>query len=443
MTTPARVCIRDFASHVGETITLRGWVTHCRLQGKICFLVVRDGTGNCQAVASVRDLPEEQFKAMSAAAQETSFSAVGALKAEKRAPGGYEVQVKSFEVVGNSGDYPIGPKEHGIEFLLDNRHLWLRHKAPWAALRVRDEVEKAIRDYMYEHDFVLLDSPILTPAACEGTSTLFETDYFDEKAYLSQSGQLYQEPGCMAFDKVYCFGPTFRAEKSKTRRHLTEFWMIEPEIAWATLDDVMELSEDLVCYVVGRVLERRRPELELLERDVAQLEGITRPFPRVSYDEAAEILTRPENVEKAKAAGAPPFEPGNDLGAFDETVLGEGRLSPVMVHRYPTSVKAFYMEPDPLRPDRALAVDVIAPDGFGEIIGGSQRIHDPALLRRRIEEHNLPEAAFKWYMDCRAFGGVPHSGFGMGIERLVCWITGVRHAREVIPFPRTINRLYP
>ncbi len=438
-----RVRIRDFARHTGEDVLVCGWVTHSRRKGKICFLVVRDGTGTCQMVASVNDVDAATFEAMDKVGQEASIRAVGSLKAEPRAPGGYEIVLKSFEVVGASDEYPISPKEHGIEFLLDQRHLWLRHKAPWAVIRVRDEVEKAIRDYMYDHDFVLVDSPILTPAACEGTSTLFETDYFGEKAFLSQSGQLYAEPAAIAFDKVYCFGPTFRAEKSKTRRHLTEFWMIEPEMAWATLDDVMALAENLVSYVVGRTLDRRREELKVLERDTTKIENVHAPFPRISYDEAAAILTRPESVARAAESGAPPFEPGNDLGAMDETILGEGHDRPVMIHRYPTDVKAFYMEPDPERPDRALCVDVIAPEGYGEIIGGSQRIHDPELLRRRIEEHKLPEAAFKWYMDLRRFGTVPHAGFGMGIERLVCWICGVHHAREVIPYPRTIQRLYP
>jgi asparaginyl-tRNA synthetase len=438
-----RTRIKDFARHVGTDVLVCGWVTHSRRKGKIGFVVVRDGTGICQLVASVNDVDAAAFEAMDKAGQESSIRAVGALKAEPRAPGGYEVVLKSFEVVGTAEEYPISPKEHGIEFLLDNRHLWLRHRGPWAILRVRDEVEKSIRDFMYDRDFVLVDSPILTPAACEGTSTLFETDYFDDKAYLSQSGQLYQEPACMAHDRVYCFGPTFRAEKSKTRRHLTEFWMIEPEIAWATLDDVMALAEDLVTYIVGRVLDRRAEELKVLERDTSKLANVRAPFPRLSYDEAAAILTRPESVAKAQEQGAPPFEPGSDLGATDETILGEGHDRPVMIHRYPTHVKAFYMEPDPRNPERALCVDVIAPDGYGEIIGGSQRIHDPELLRRRIQEHGLPEEAFRWYMDIRRWGTVPHGGFGMGIERVVAWLCGVHHLREVIPYARTMQRIYP
>ncbi len=437
------VRIRDLGRYEGQPVTVRGWVTHIRSKGKIAFVVVRDGSGVVQAVASLQDVGEETLARMDGATQESSVVVTGTVRADKRAPGGVELQVSSFEVAGSSPDYPISPKEHGIEFLLDHRHLWLRHRGPWAILRVRDEVEKAIRDFMYERDFVLIDSPILTPAACEGTSTLFETDYFDDKAYLSQSGQLYLEPACMAFDRVYCFGPTFRAEKSKTRRHLTEFWMIEPEMAWATLDDVMQLAEEMVSYIVGRVLDRRREELKVLERDLTRLEAVTPPFPRLSYDEAAEILTRPENARRAEEAGAPPFVPGSDLGAMDETILGGMHDRPLMIHRYPAAVKAFYMEPDPARPDRALCVDVIAPEGYGEIIGGSQRIHDPELLRARIEAHGLPESAFRWYLDVRRYGTVPHAGFGMGIERVVGWICGTRHLREAIPYPRTIQRLYP
>lgn len=437
------VRIKDLPRHVGQDVTLHGWVTHVRSKGKIAFLVLRDGTGTVQTVASVQDLDEAGFAQMAGATQESSVIIGGAVRADARAPNGVELSVRSFEMIGPSVEYPISPKEHGIEFLLDNRHLWLRHKGPWATLRIRDEVVKSIRDYMYDNDFVLIDSPILTPAACEGTSTLFETPYFDDKMYLSQSGQLYLEPACMAFDKVYCFGPTFRAEKSKTRRHLTEFWMIEPEMAWAGLDDVMSLAENLICYVIGRVLERRAEELKILERDLAKLQTIAAPFPRVSYDQACEILTRPESIKRAQEQGAPPFQPGSDLGAMDETILGELYDRPVMIHRYPTHVKAFYMQPDPENSERALCVDVIAPDGYGEIIGGSQRIHDEALLRQRIAEHGLPESAFDWYLDTRKFGGVPHAGFGMGIERLVCWITGTHHAREVIPYPRTIVRMRP
>ena len=440
---PPILPIRELPGHVGAEVTIRGWVTKSRRKGKIAFLVLRDGSGLCQAVASVRDVDEATFALMDSLEQESSVRATGVVRADERSPGGVELGLRTLEVVGRSGDYPITPKEHGIEFLLDHRHLHLRHRRPWAIMRVRHEIEQACRDFMYERDFVLFDSPILTPAACEGTSTLFETDYFGEPAYLSQSGQLYLEPAAMAHDRVYCFGPTFRAEKSKTRRHLTEFWMLEPEVTWIDLDGVMRLAEELLGYIVARVLDRRAEELRVLERDTSRLESVAPPFPRLSYDEAAEILVRPENVEKARRQNAPPFRPGDDLGAADETILGEMHDRPLMIHRYPTDVKAFYMEPDPERADRALCVDVIAPEGYGEIIGGSMRIHDPELLARRIREHALPAEAFRWYLDIRRFGTVPHGGFGMGLERVVAWICGAHHLREVIPYPRTIQRLYP
>jgi asparaginyl-tRNA synthetase len=440
---PPVVAIKDLRGHAGAEVVVQGWVTHRRRKGKIAFLVVRDGTGLCQCVASVKDVDESTFELMDRVDQETSVRLTGTVREDARAPGGAELGLRGLEIVGPSSDYPITPKEHGIEFLLDHRHLWMRHRGPWAVLRIRHEVEQACRDFMYERDFILIDSPILTPAACEGTSTLFETDYFGSPAFLSQSGQLYVEPGCMAHGKVYCFGPTFRAEKSKTRRHITEFWMIEPEIAWAGLDEIMQLAEEMVSYIVARVLDRRREELSILERDTARLEAIQPPFPRISYDEAAEILTRPENVARARETGAPPFEPGSDLGAADETILGEGHDRPVMIHRYPAEVKAFYMEPDPADSGKALCVDVIAPEGYGEIIGGSVRIHDEELLAQRIAEHELPEEAFRWYLDLRRFGSVPHGGFGMGIERVVAWLCGIAHIREAIPYPRTIQRLYP
>jgi len=442
MTAPV-LPIRALAGHVGAEVTVRGWVVRSRRKGKIAFLVLRDGSGLCQAVASVRDVDEATFALMDGIDQETAVEVTGTVRADPRAPGGVELGLRRLVVAGPSGGYPITPKEHGIEFLLDHRHLHLRHRRPWAILRIRHEVEQACRDFMYERDFVLIDSPILTPAACEGTSTLFETDYFGSPAYLSQSGQLYLEPAAMAHDRVYCFGPTFRAEKSKTRRHLTEFWMLEPELTWTDLDGLMALAEELVSYVVARVLDRRAEELAVLERDTARLEAVCPPFPRMSYDEAARILTAPESVAKAKAQNAPPFRPGDDLGAADETILGEAHDRPLMIHRYPADVKAFYMEPDPDDPTRALCVDVIAPEGYGEIIGGSMRIHDADLLARRIREHGLPEDAFRWYLDIRRWGGVPHGGFGMGLERVVAWICGVHHLREVIPYPRMLYKIYP
>ncbi|UCF66911.1 MAG: asparagine--tRNA ligase [Acidobacteriota bacterium] len=440
---PPIVAIRDLARFVGEQVTLQGWVTHRRSKGRIAFLVVRDGSGNCQAVASVQDVSADQFEQLARLTHESAVRLTGVVREDERAPGGFELQLAGVETVQLAEEYPIGRKEHGIEFLLDHRHLWLRHKGPWAVMRIRDEIVKACRDFMYERDFLLIDSPILTPAACEGTSTLFETDYFGAPAYLSQSGQLYVEPACIAHGKVYCFGPTFRAEKSDTRRHLTEFWMIEPEIAWAGLDEIMALAEQMISHIVARVLERRSEELAILERDTTKLESVTPPFPRLSYDDVAERLTRPDIVARAQQAGAPPFQPGSDLGALDETILGEMFDRPLIIHRYPTAVKAFYMEPDPERPDRALCMDIIAPEGYGEIIGGSQRIHDHELLARRIDENGLPEQAFRWYLDIRRFGTVPHAGFGMGIERLVAWISGARHTREAIPYPRTLRRLYP
>jgi asparaginyl-tRNA synthetase len=427
------VAIKDIATCDGKEATVQGWIYHKRSSGKIQFLVVRDGTGYLQVVLVKSEIAPEVWEAALEAGQESSLVVSGPVREDKRAPGGYEMAGQNLEVVHATNDYPIGPKEHGTEFLLDHRHLWLRSKRPHALLRIRSEVEQGCRDFLHCRDFVLIDSPILTPAACEGTSTLFETDYFGDKAYLSQSGQLYLEPACQAFGKVYCFGPTFRAEKSKTRRHLIEFWMIEPEVAFAVLDDIMVLAEDLVAHLVERILDRCSEDLKVLERDTSKLEAIQRPFPRVSYDEAADIL------EKAGTG----FQRGDDFGAPDETALGEHFQSPVMVHRYPAQVKAFYMEPDPEQPDKALCVDMLAPEGYGEIIGGSQRIHDLALLEQRIREHELPEEAFRWYLDSRRYGSVPHSGFGMGIERVVTWLGGVHHTREAIPFPRLLNRLYP
>jgi asparaginyl-tRNA synthetase len=377
---------------------------------------------------------EEMFKTADHLAQESAIIVEGAAREDKRAPSGFEVDVTRLEVVSEAKDFPITPKEHGVDYLMDRRHLWIRSQRQQAILRVRHEVINAVRDFFNERGFILADTPIFTPAACEGTTTLFPVQYFeDETAYLTQSGQLYNEANAMALGRVYCFGPTFRAEKSKTRRHLTEFWMVEPEVAYATLDDVMDLAEGLVVSVVSRVLERRQTELKVLERDTTKLEQVKAPFPRISYDEAATRL---------KEKGLP-FEWGGDFGAPDETALSEQFDRPICVHRYPSAVKAFYMKPDPERPEVALCVDVLAPEGYGEIIGGGQRLDDYDLLLRRIKDHELPQEAFEWYLDLRRFGSVPHGGFGMGIERVVSWICGLDHLREAIPYPRMLYRIYP
>ncbi len=440
---PSMTSIRHLGDFVGREVRIDGWLYNKRDKGKLSFLIVRDGSGYVQAVAFQPEVEARVFEACQKATQESSLSVTGKVKKDERAPGGYELSVTDVVVHQAAQDYPIGPKDHGPEFLLDNRHLWLRSSKQHALLRVRNEVCQAIRDFFYTREFVLIDSPILTPAACEGTSTLFETDYFDTKAYLSQSGQLYLEPACMAFGKVYCFGPTFRSEKSKTRRHLAEFWMVEPEVAYLELAGLLDLAEDFIVSLVGRVLERCQPELKTLERDPAKLERIAKPFHRMTYDEAAVHLTRPEVAARAREQNAPPFKPGDDFGAFDETVLTESLDRPLMVTHWPADIKAFYMQPDPKNPARALCVDVLAPEGYGEIIGGSQRIHDHDLLSRRIEAHGLPRAAFQWYLDIRKYGTVPHSGFGMGVERFVAWVAGIHHLREAIPYPRTLNRLYP
>ena len=435
--------IRDLARLESREALVRGWLYARRESGKIRFLVIRDGTGYLQCVAAAKEVSPEVFAACGALGQESSLEVRGTIRKEPRAPGGYEMGLKDLTVVHSAQDYPITPKEHGPEFLLDHRHLWLRSSRPHAVLRIRNEVCQGCRDFFYQRGFVLVDSPMFTPAACEGTSTLFETDYFGQKAYLTQSGQLYLEPACMAFGKVYCFGPTFRAEKSKTRRHLTEFWMVEPEVAYAELPDILELAEDLVCSLVARVLDRNREDLKMLERDTSALESVTKPFHRMTYNEASRILLDPAVQARAGEQGAPPFEPGNDFGGFDETILTEDLDRPVMVTHYPTALKAFYMQPDPVDATRALCVDVLAPEGYGEIIGGSQRIHDHDLLLSRIQAHQLPLEAFRWYLDIRKYGTVPHGGFGMGIERVVAWLGGVRHLRETIPYPRMLNRLYP
>ncbi|HVR44725.1 MAG TPA: asparagine--tRNA ligase [Thermoanaerobaculia bacterium] len=428
-----KVRIRQLASHVGEQVLIEGWLYNKRSSGKLQFPILRDGSGYVQGVISRKEIDEASWAAAETATQESTVRVAGTVRQEPRAQGGYELHVSSFELVALAAEYPITPKEHGTAFLMDHRHLWLRSSRQHAVLRIRSEVEQACRDFFHERDFVLIDSPILTPAACEGTSTLFETDYFGQKAYLSQSGQLYLEPAAAAFGRVYCFGPTFRAEKSKTRRHLMEFWMVEPEVAFLGFDGLQELAEEFVEYVVQRALERCGEELKVLERDLAKLESVRTPFPRITYRDAIGILG-----DKGL-----PVEFGADLGGDEETVLAEAFDRPVIVSRYPAAIKAFYMQPDPEDPSLALGMDVLAPEGYGEIIGGSQRIHDHDLLLQRIREHDLPVEAFQWYLDLRKYGTFPHSGFGMGIERVVAWISGVKHLRECIPYPRMLNRIYP
>jgi asparaginyl-tRNA synthetase len=434
--------IAEIGKHDGQSVTIRGWLYNLRESGKLLFPQFRDGSGIIQGVVPKNAVTPEVFDAIKTLTQESSVIVEGKVRADKRAPGGYELDVANVQVVQRvpeSDPYPITPKEHGTDFLMEHRHLWVRSQRQAAILRVRAEIIKAARDFFDERGFTLTDPPIITPAACEGTSTLFPVDYFDEQAFLTQSGQLYVEATAMALGKVYSFGPTFRAEKSKTRRHLTEFWMVEPEVAYAQLDDVMELAEGLISFIVKRCLEKRRADLQTIGRDISKLEKIEAPFPRISYDDAV------KNLQQGHAKGAleSKFEWGGDLGSPDETYLSAQFDKPVMVHRYPAKVKAFYMEPDPQRPDLALCVDVLAPEGYGEIIGGSQRMASHELLLQRIHEHGLPEEAFKWYLDLRKFGSVPHGGFGMGIERAVAWICGLEHVRETIPFPRMLYRLYP
>ncbi|MFA5110313.1 MAG: asparagine--tRNA ligase [Desulfobaccales bacterium] len=426
--------ISGLARHIGQTVTLRGWVYHLRSSGKVRFVVVRDGTGLAQAVLVKGNLPEEDFQEFDRLTLESSLALTGLVKAEPRAPGGYELEATGLTPIHIAQDYPISPKEHGVAFLMDRRHLWLRSPRQQAILRVRDEVCRACRDFFHDRDFVLVDTPILTPTACEGTTSLFETDYLDRgKAYLSQSGQLYLEAAAMALGRVYCFGPTFRAEKSKTRRHLTEFWMVEAEAAFYTLEDIMELAESLVRTVVLRVLEHQEAQLNFLERDTAPLREVAEPFPRLSYAQALEHLK-----EHGKELAW-----GEDLGGDEETVISQLFPRPVLVHRYPKEAKAFYMEPDPEDPRLALCVDMLAPEGYGEIVGGSQRIDDLDTLLARIREHHLPQEPLEWYLDLRRYGSVPHGGFGLGIERLVAWLCGLHHVRETIPFPRLLDRLYP
>jgi len=441
-TQSAVTTIAEIGRHEGQTVTIRGWLYNLRESGKLLFPIFRDGSGQIQGVVPKSAVPPEVFDAIRGLTQESSVIVEGKVRADKRAPGGYELDVANVQVlqrVSEDDPYPITPKEHGVDFLMEHRHLWVRSPRQASILRVRAEIIKAARDFFDERGFTLTDPPIITPAACEGTTTLFPVDYFDEQAYLTQSGQLYIEATAMALGKVYSFGPTFRAEKSKTRRHLTEFWMVEPEVAYATLDDLMDLAEGLISFLVKRCLERRRSDLQTIGRDVSRLEKIEPPFPRITYDEAVQKLQEAHANGKIENR----FEWGGDLGSPDETYLSSQYEKPLMIHRYPATVKAFYMEPDPQRPELALCVDVLAPEGYGEIIGGSQRMASHELLLQRIKEHNLPESAFQWYLDLRKYGSVPHGGFGMGIERAVAWICGLEHVRETIPFPRMLYRLYP
>ncbi len=425
--------IEDLGAHEGERITVRGWLYNKRSSGKIAFLQVRDGTGVVQAVATPSDVDAASWELIDELTQESSILVTGSVRADARSPSGFELGAERVEVAQMAADYPISPKEHGTEFLMDHRHLWLRSARQHAALRVRSKLVQICRSYYHDRGFVLIDSPILTPTSVEGTTTLFSTDYFGDTAFLSQSGQLYLEPACMAHGRVFCFGPTFRAEKSKTRRHLMEFWMLEPEVAYALLDDAMDLAEDFIEHVVQTALEQCTDELDVLERDTTTLQRVVKPFPRIHYDEAVEIL----------ATAGEDFEWGQDFGGGHETTISEAFDRPVLIHRFPTAIKAFYMEPDPERPETALAMDMIAPEGYGEIVGGSQRIHDHDLLLSRIHEHGLSEEHYRWYLDIRKYGSVPHSGFGMGLERVVAWITGLPHLRETIPYPRMLGRLNP
>jgi asparaginyl-tRNA synthetase len=427
------VYIKDIAAHEGEQITLKGWLYNRTDKGKLQFLLVRDGTGIVQCVASQRDIHPQAFANAQRVVQESSIIVTGKVRADKRAPGGYELLLDDVQIVQLAQDYPITPKEHGVAFLMAHRHLWIRSAQQHAILLIRAEVVKAIRDWLDDHGFVNVDTPILTPSSCEDTTTLFETDYFGDEAYLTQSGQLYNEANIAAFGKVYCFGPTFRAEKSKTRRHLTEFWMVEPEMAYVDLEGCMEVEEQFVSYIVQTVLQNRAAELETLGRDASRLQKVVPPFPRISYDEAVELLNK-KGLE---------FEWGDDFGAPHETVIGESFDRPVFVYHYPTQCKAFYMEAHPTRPEVCLSVDLLAAEGYGEIIGGGQRTASYELLEQRIKEHDLNREAYEWYLDLRRYGSVPHSGFGLGVERTVAWLCGIQHIRETIAFPRMLERIYP
>jgi asparaginyl-tRNA synthetase len=428
------VRIADFRSHAGQEVKVQGWLHNKRSSGKLQFLIVRDGSGFAQAVVAKAAVPAEAWAAAEQMGQESSLELTGRVKEDKRAPGGFEVDATGLALVHATHDYPITPKDHGTAFLMEHRHLWIRSQRQHAVIRIRHAVVKAVRDYLDDQGFTLVDTPIFTPAACEGTTTLFGVPYFDEgTAYLTQSGQLYNEATAAAHGKVYCFGPTFRAEKSKTRRHLTEFWMVEPEMAFAHLQDAVAVAEGMIVALVGRVLETRKEELKVLERDVAKLENVRPPFPWLHYDEAIKLI---------QAKGSP-TQWGSDFGGTDETVIAEAYDRPVVVHRFPAAIKAFYMEPDPERPELTLSADILAPEGYGEIVGGGERMSSAELLQQRIKEHNLPEADFRWYLDLRKYGSVPHAGFGMGIERVVTWICGLEHLRETIAFPRMLYRIYP
>jgi asparaginyl-tRNA synthetase len=432
--------VEDIARYVGQEVTIRGWLYAKTDKGRLQFLQVRDGTGIVQAVVFRREVTPQTFESAQAVTQESSLVVTGRVRADDRAPGypgGYELGVTDLQIVQLAQEYPIAPKEHGVEFLMDHRHLWLRSARQWAILRVRATIIKAIRDWLDDHGFLLVDTPLLTPAACEGTTTLFETDYFGTPAYLSQSGQLYNEATIAAFGKTYCFGPAFRAEKSKTRRHVMELWMVEPEAAYVELDECMQIEEQLISFIVQTVLRKRRMELEILERDLSRLEVIQPPFPRITYDEAV------ARINEAGAEEGIAIEWGEDFGAPQETILAEQFDRPVFVHHYPTAIKAFYMAQEPERPEVCRSVDLLAPEGYGEIIGGGERSGDPEFLERQIERHHLPRDAYRWYLELRQFGGVPHSGFGLGIERTVCWICRLPHIRESIAFPRMLGQIYP
>ena len=427
------VYIEDLKDYVEKEVELRGWLYNSRFSGKLIFLIMRDGSGFCQCVVSLNDVGEEIFEKAKKLTLESSFIVRGVVREEKRAIGGYEILVKNIEIIQLAKDYPIGPKEHGIEFLMENRHLWIRSRKQWAIQRIRNELIKGVRDFFYERKFILFDSPILTPSACEGTTTLFDIDYFGEKAYLSQSGQLYNEIGAAAFGKVYCFGPTFRAEKSKTRRHLIEFWMVEPEVAFLDLQGNMELIEDFVSYIVQRVIENKKDELEILERDISKIKNVKPPFPKISYSDAVNLLHKKGNN----------LLWGEDFGGDEETLISEEYDRPVFVYKYPKECKAFYMKEDLENPLLSLSCDLLAPEGYGEIVGGGQREDSYEKLIQRMEELKIPIEPYKWYLELRKYGTFPHSGFGLGIERTLSWICGIHHVRETIPLPRLLEKIYP